>query len=620
MSDSGITNAPPAPRETGLPQDADRSGRLIARIERATSRLQEVFESRRVQGEVIRENPDGSVRVRTSEGDLDIRLQRSELKTGQKIEIDLPPGSPPAQAAIRLLPPDTPQPHAPVTMEAPVTVELGGGRRFEDMPLPSAGQLPVSKILTEFQPGQSFRILPVLFSEGGISYQEMLSDQINSLMQPVKSAHIFSYDNELPRLISSINIDPGAIASPDKIGIIASGTGEHQILQNFPSIKNVLLYSAGIAAAFPAWIGEGAKTPGDIFYSLKPSPFSPVHRPLAMNVQILQVKPPDVKLAPPGSFQETHFSAEGTGTKQNLLLSGAAPGSMKAGIIGETAEKLPVISVIWPQSGLLQNFILQAPAENIPPGTELQLLPYPEPASRPADMIPPLAPFLLSEAMRPGPWQIMEDLARTLSRQTPQIAQAFTATLPAPANPAQMGAAAMFFLAAVRSGDLASWLGDRAVDALRKEGRGSPLLSRLGSEISGSGRIQSEPVSQDWRGFPLPLSWQNEIHKAAFYYRRADGENDKDEKDGREKPTRFIFDLTLSRMGDVQIDGLLNGKRLDIALRTQRRLGPAMQQEMRRIYAGAMAETGYNGEIIFQDDPARWVKVIREDKMLRFSS
>jgi hypothetical protein len=190
--------------------------------------------------------------------------------------------------------------------------------------------------------------------------------------------------------------------------------------------------------------------------------------------------------------------------------------------------------------------------------------------------------------------------------------------LPSPASPAQLGPAAIFFLAAIRSGDLGSWLGDKALDILKRDGKGTSVLSRLGGETSTLSKLQAEPVSQDWRGFTLPLSWQNEIHKAAFYYRKGEKEDSDDDDKGR--PTRFIFDLSLSRMGEVQIDGLLFGRRLDLAVRTLQRISPAMQQEMKKVYAGAMSETGYEGDIIFQDDPARWVKVIKEDKVLRFTS
>jgi len=52
-----------------------------------------------------------------------------------------------------------------------------------------------------------------------------------------------------------------------------------------------------------------------------------------------------------------------------------------------------------------------------------------------------------------------------------QAANAFAAMTPSPANAAQFGPAVMFFVAAMRSGDVSGWLGNKAIDALQKSGK-----------------------------------------------------------------------------------------------------------------------------------------------------
>ena len=62
----------------------------------------------------------------------------------------------------------------------------------------------------------------------------------------------------------------------------------------------------------------------------------------------------------------------------------------------------------------------------------------------------------------------------------------------------------------------------------------------------------------------------------------------------------FLLDVELSRLGPLQFDGLVRGKRLDLMLRTQRPLDPAMRQEIAEIFQTAQQATGYAGQLFFQ--------------------
>ena len=181
---------------------------------------------------------------------------------------------------------------------------------------------------------------------------------------------------------------------------------------------------------------------------------------------------------------------------------------------------------------------------------------------------------------------------------------------PAPNNPAQLGPAALFFLAAVRAGDLTQWLGGNAADALRRGGK-SGLLGRLGQESAALNKLSSEAVSGDWRAASIPLMWENHMQRIALYYKNDPGNR---QKDGQGKQMRFIFDLNLDAMGKVQLDGLFRAKRLDLIVRTLMPFSVSMQQDMRRIYAGALGETSIAGELSFQNNPAQWVTITPENK------
>jgi hypothetical protein len=217
--------------------------------------------------------------------------------------------------------------------------------------------------------------------------------------------------------------------------------------------------------------------------------------------------------------------------------------------------------------------------------------------------------------LNPAPWPGLEDIYQTLAQSAPQAARAFASVLPAPAAPANMGAAALFFIAALRAGDIQGWVGEKALETLRRAAR-SGLIDRLTQEGRAlQGVAGREPASaQEWRSLPLPLFWEGDIHRIALHYRQERQEGEPGKAGGSK--TRFIFDLELDHMGKVQIDGLFHAARLDVILRTEEVFSQAAQAQMRRLYAEALKQTRITGELSFQTpQPGQWVTVtIAQDR------
>lgn len=69
------------------------------------------------------------------------------------------------------------------------------------------------------------------------------------------------------------------------------------------------------------------------------------------------------------------------------------------------------------------------------------------------------------------------------------------------------------------------------------------------------------------------------------------------------------MDLALTRMGSMQIDGFSVGKKLDVTLRSEHSLSPAMRETMRARYHGAVSGIGFAGELNFSaaGDHRDWV-------------
>ncbi len=210
--------------------------------------------------------------------------------------------------------------------------------------------------------------------------------------------------------------------------------------------------------------------------------------------------------------------------------------------------------------------------------------------------------------LSPGNWPVMNELLQTLSSADPALARAMGNVTPnatAGNAPAQLMPAAMLFVAAMRGGDMQSWMGNKAVDLLRSAGKGD-LLNRLGGEGQALARLGSEPLSQDWRAMTLPFLEQGEMQKVALYYKHEDQEG----RDGEAvKQTRFVFDMALSQMGKVQVDGLFRGKKLDLIIRTAESLSPDMRQRMRGAYTNALEVSGLSGEVSFQNGEKQYFSV-----------
>jgi len=192
-------------------------------------------------------------------------------------------------------------------------------------------------------------------------------------------------------------------------------------------------------------------------------------------------------------------------------------------------------------------------------------------------------------------WPDVEEAVRVLQESTPPGATP-PAAIPQPGP--KLASGLLFFLAALSGGDMSRWLGGQAVQTLKTAGRDG-LIARLGQEF---GQL-SRPVESggaDWRLFLIPLVDGSQVQQIRFFERhgsRGHGAGD-DQSEG--DSTRFILEVELSRVGDMQIDGLVRGKRFDLMLRTRRLLPDVMRHDITAIFSDANEAAGFVGSIGFQ--------------------
>ena len=204
-------------------------------------------------------------------------------------------------------------------------------------------------------------------------------------------------------------------------------------------------------------------------------------------------------------------------------------------------------------------------------------------------------------------WPGLNDAVQALAEASPAAAQQLVNTIVPQPGP-QLAATLLFFLMALQGGDMRAWLGGdtaRLLQSARPD-----ILTRLGDDFSQLSRMAEEPVSGDWRVALIPFYSEQELQQLRLYSRRHGSDDEGDGPSG----TRFVIDVDLSRLGRLQIDGLVRngGKHLDLIVRTEAPLPDEMAGDIRQIFGDAKELTGFTGGIAFQAAPPDFVEVAPE--------
>jgi len=174
---------------------------------------------------------------------------------------------------------------------------------------------------------------------------------------------------------------------------------------------------------------------------------------------------------------------------------------------------------------------------------------------------------------------------------------------PLPQPGARLSSAMLFFINALAGGNPGAWLGDllggQAGKRLERAGQ-SELLNRLRGDLGGMSRL-AEAGGESWRLLPIPLYNNGQVQQMRMFLRRRRDGSKQRGKDG--EATRFVLEVTLSKLGDLQLDGLVRPKRFDLILRSRQSLPLAMRQDISEIFESANGATGFEGSITFQDSP-----------------
>ncbi|MEM6780500.1 MAG: hypothetical protein AAF569_01405 [Pseudomonadota bacterium] len=677
---------------------------IVGRIVALPTNLQNNTQSQTIEGEVLQQNTNGNIRIRTAAGDIDIAVRdRNPPQAGQRVQVEIPNGNPPRQLIVRAADIPNGQTQRIATPQNQNPIPTQQTAQQQTTPPPTPVRLPDQVLATprdtsatppqRLEPGQVVRLLPLtpvqaqkiisqlppqaqsieasipqqivsrvnfqasIIAQNAQSSVEAQVLQIGKtsveqivrilsgnqpqaanqsqpqalqtstqtiISAPVLPPTVFplttSGVQQIPQasqnLITQIlnfqpsNIVPNAGQTPQLATQITLPTTPQapqinltQIAQNSFSIQN----------SVPA-------NPQNILTSLTPVPAQTTapRSSQGLDAQIFNIRNINVQITPPTQTQTpAQIFTNTIAQVQNpaFQITQSTPQNIPAFVIGKTAQGLPLVMAQTQALSLPQTFILQSPSSNIQNGTQIFIRPqtvsFLTQPTLPQTTPAPLQSIPLTQLLQPGAWPIMNDLYQGLLQVSPQAAQSLSGSIPNPAsNIAQLTPAALMFVAAMRSGDFASWLGGKSVDGLQRTGKGN-LINRLGSEMSSLNRGEAT-VSSEWRAVPLPMFWEGQIQKITLYTRQ--GRDDNSDDDQGDKQTRFVFDLDLTRMGPVQLDGLIKGQRLDMIVRTEMPFSEPMRQAMRQAYGDALKDTELRGDLDFQGDTKHWVNVLQKDE------
>ena len=208
--------------------------------------------------------------------------------------------------------------------------------------------------------------------------------------------------------------------------------------------------------------------------------------------------------------------------------------------------------------------------------------PLPAPESRP----------LTSLDLARG-WPALREAVEALRQIDPHLAGTMVErAVPHPGG--SLAATALAFLAALRGGSLASWLGRAAVRALEDSGRGD-LVRRLAADFGQIARLADQPTPGDWQPFLVPVYDGDALRQLRLFVRRRRDDAKKDDGEAR-----FVVEIDLSRLGEVQLDGFLHQRRFDLILRSRVPLADGARRDITAIFSQGLALGRLTGLLSFQ--------------------
>jgi len=246
----------------------------------------------------------------------------------------------------------------------------------------------------------------------------------------------------------------------------------------------------------------------------------------------------------------------------------------------------------------------------LPTGTTLLI--HASPAeTQPAPLLTPLTSGMQTITDLTQDWQHVGEAVNSLQATNPALAADVLQQMPMIGPKLANGL--LLFMAAIKGGDTAHWLGPRLMERLKQSA--PDLLIRFESEITQMQQLFINSPLNQWSGLVLPMLFGNEMQQARFYLRK---EEEKKNGEDSTRNQRFIIEVDMSQIGDLQFDGFIRShdrnKSFDLVIRSSKPLNNEVSQGIRDIFDNAVQVTGLKGQLAFQQGSQHFVRPLADQQ------
>ena len=536
-----------------------------------------------VEAEAVTRNTDGSITLRTAQGDIRADLARSQvaelLRNGGRVSVELRnPTSAPPQLVITLRPGSVAQPAVATGASAPApTVPLTVGRILQAVTVPGPAAPTSVQAPSPSQAAPSGTTPPLA---GGPTQGAGQPTTLPAGQPPAASPASTPGQVSAPppvgqTPVGSPSTQAAALTAPTPNALAVQSAYRNALgltgrADQAPSMQNT-------ATSPPAGAPAGASSGAGLAAATVPSPAGSSQLPVGAVVTVRVLATGEDAARFVGARSDTLATPTG-GSGSSTVLAGTVSGVTQSG--------RPVVATPFGHLAINATSDLR-----IGDRVALDVL-----ASRVGEMPTAERPAPLSVLARE--WPALEGAMRVLQEALgPQAATQMTQAMVRPSP--QMTAAMLFFMNALKVGDMRSWFGNEASRALETAGRGG-LLSALAEDFQTLQRA-AEPGDNGWRAFLVPVVGDEKRPIRVLTRGRRRGE---DGKDGAgDDGTAFLVDLELSQLGPFRLDGLVRNDLVDLWIRTTKPLPSLVRHDIKALFDGTLDRTGIQGRLAFKATP-----------------
>lgn len=211
-------------------------------------------------------------------------------------------------------------------------------------------------------------------------------------------------------------------------------------------------------------------------------------------------------------------------------------------------------------------------------------------------------------ALEPRQWEALRQAVEHVAQQNPTLFREILGQrMPQAGNPQQMAGAMLFLFNALNKGDFTQWMSKEFADRLEILGR-TELVRQIQEEWQNRSFMAEDTNHGAWKGMTIPFMDQDKLQQFRFYVHEQP-RNNKGDSEERAQARRFLIEMSLSRLGPIQLEGLVHKKKLDIMVRTEAPLERSLQDDLTVRFTKAMEEVRYAGTLTFRANRTGWVDI-----------